>query len=114
MKITLIRRITIAVAFVVVVIGLVFDAGTGTFSSFGWQAIAAICPLGSLESFLASRTIFPRALIVLAVALLLVVVFGKVFCSWFCPVVPLRSLFRLKTWKNLLARNKSEATKDPG
>jgi ferredoxin-type protein NapH len=101
-KINILRRITLAVAFLAVVVGLVLNAGTGTFSSFGWQAIAAICPLGVLESFVASRTIFPRALIVLVVTAVFVIIFGKAFCSWLCPVVPLRSLLRVKTWKALL------------
>jgi ferredoxin-type protein NapH len=92
MKLSVLRRITLALAFVLIVIGLILNIGAGTLSSFGWQAIAAICPLGGLESMIASKTIFPRALIVLVLTALLVALFGKVFCSWLCPVSPLRSL----------------------
>lgn len=92
MKISNIRKITIAAAFVLVIVGLIFNTGTGTLSSFGWQQIAAICPLGVVEGFLASKTIFGRALVVLGIAILFVAVFGKVFCSWLCPVPPLKGL----------------------
>jgi ferredoxin-type protein NapH len=37
-------------------------------------------------------------LIVLATVILLTVVLGKVFCSWICPVAPLRSLLNI-AWK---------------
>ncbi|MDR1185138.1 MAG: 4Fe-4S binding protein [Coriobacteriales bacterium] len=92
MKLSILRRITLALAFVLIVIGLILNIGAGTLSSFGWQAIAAICPLGGLESMIASKTIFPRALVVLVLTALFVALFGKVFCSWICPVSPLRSL----------------------
>jgi ferredoxin-type protein NapH len=92
MKLSVLRRITLALAFVLIVIGLILNIGAGTLSSFGWQAIAAICPLGGLESMLAGKTIFPRALIVLVLTALFVAVFGKAFCSWLCPVSPLKSL----------------------
>jgi len=91
-KISRLRKITIAAAFVLVIVGLLFNTGTGTLSSFGWQEIAAICPLGVVEVFLASKTIIPRALIVLGLIILFVAVFGKVFCAWLCPVPPLKGL----------------------
>jgi ferredoxin-type protein NapH len=92
MKLGILRRITLAAAFVLIVVGLILNTGTGTLSSFGWQVIATICPLGSLESLIASKTIFPRALIVLGLAIIFVFVFGKVFCSWLCPISPVRNL----------------------
>jgi ferredoxin-type protein NapH len=89
------RRITLAVAFVSITAGIVLNTGAGTLSSFGWQAIAAICPLGVLEGIVAGRTLFPRALVVLGVTVVLVALFGKAFCSWICPVAPVRGLRRL-------------------
>jgi ferredoxin-type protein NapH len=80
---------------VLVSVGLILNTGTGTLSSLGWQAIAAICPLGVLETALASKTIFPRALVVLGLTAILLTVFGKAFCAWLCPVAPIRSLQRL-------------------
>jgi ferredoxin-type protein NapH len=93
MRVSTLRKVTVAAAFVLVAVGLLFSTGTGTLSSFGYKAIAAICPLGVVESMLASKTIFPRALIVLGLAILFLLVFGKAFCSWLCPVPPLRGLF---------------------
>jgi ferredoxin-type protein NapH len=101
MKLSVLRKITLALAFVLIVIGLILNIGAGTLSSFGWQAIAAICPLGGLESMIASKTIVPRALIVLVLAFFFVAFFGKVFCSWLCPVSPLRSLLTIieRKWR---------------
>lgn len=49
---SVLRKITIALVFVVVVLGLAFHTGTGTLSSTGWDYVAAICPLGALEAML--------------------------------------------------------------
>ena len=92
MKIQYARWVVLAAVFAMVTIGLVLNTNLGTLSSFGWDAIAYICPLGVLESLLASKSIFLRALIVLAVVIVFVVMLGKVFCAWVCPVAPLRSL----------------------
>jgi len=83
----------LAAVFVIVSIGLALNTSLGTLSSFGWQAIATICPLGALESLLAAKTIFPRALVVLAVMVLFTIVFGKVFCAWVCPAHPVTRFF---------------------
>ena len=48
-------RAAVALLFLVIVAGgLIFNLGLGTVSSFGFDKIAAICPLGALETFLAS------------------------------------------------------------
>jgi ferredoxin-type protein NapH len=88
------RRVTLAVVFVLMLSGVVFHTGSGTPSSFGWRFIASVCPLGAVESFLASGTIFPRALIALLVVIALGVLFGKFFCAWVCPIPPLRNLLK--------------------
>ncbi|MDR1014594.1 MAG: 4Fe-4S binding protein [Coriobacteriales bacterium] len=95
MKAGVVRRIVLAAAFVSITAGIVLNTGAGTLSSFGWQAIAAICPLGVLEGIVAGGTLFPRALVVLGVTVVLVALFGKAFCSWVCPVAPVRALRRL-------------------
>lgn len=93
MKSSTVRILTAAGVFVVVGIGLAFHTGFGTPSSFGWDSIAAVCPLGVFETFLAGRTFAPTALICLAIAVILILVFGRVFCGWLCPVPLLRRLF---------------------
>jgi ferredoxin-type protein NapH len=92
-----------------VVVGLIFHTGSGTPSSFGWREIAAICPLGIIEVFLAEKTLLPRALIVLLVVLGVTVVLGKVFCAWACPVPPLRRIFAFKDRRRISNKTRSVA-----
>ena len=40
--------------------GLVFHTGWGTPSAFGVDVVAALCPVGALETWAASGTIAPR------------------------------------------------------
>jgi ferredoxin-type protein NapH len=96
MKITTARRVTLLLVVALVVVGLVFNTGTGTPSSFGWEYIASVCPLGVVEALLASKLLVPRALIILALVVVAVVVLGKVFCGWICPVPPIRRFFTRK------------------
>ena len=92
-------RTLIPVAFILfTVVGTIWHTGWGTLSSFGWKEIAAICPLGALETMLAEKTILPRALVALAVFFVLVVIFGRFFCGWLCPVPSVSRLLQfLKT-----------------
>lgn len=87
------RRVTLALAAALVVFGLAFHTGSGTLSSFGWKAIAAVCPLGGVEAFLATWTFVPPLLVGLGVFVAVSVLFGKVFCAWLCPVPPLKRFF---------------------
>ena len=86
------RRIVVAALFVAVCAGIVLNLGLGTVSSFGWESIASICPLGALETMLASKLLIPRALVFLAVAAVVSIALGKVFCSWACPVPGVKSV----------------------
>ena len=95
-KMTIARRVVVAAAFVACVEGVLAFGGAGSYCSFGVDAIAAICPLGSLEALFGSWAAAPRALIVLAVVVVLGVAFGKAFCSWACPVPPLDRFLRTK------------------
>ncbi|MCL1847527.1 MAG: 4Fe-4S binding protein [Coriobacteriia bacterium] len=96
MKISVARKITLTLVVVVVLVSFFVNVGTGTLSSMGWEAIAYICPLGALETFLASWTFVPRALIAFILVAVGVIVLGKVFCAWLCPVPPLRKFFTFK------------------
>jgi len=95
-KYTIARRITLLIPVALVIVGLVFHTGTGTLTSFGWEAIAAICPLGAVEAFLASWTLLPRGLVAFILFAVAVILLGKVFCAWLCPVPPLRKFFTIK------------------
>lgn len=109
MKVSTIRRVTLTLVVIVVLISFFANTGSGNLSSLGWEAIAYICPLGAIETFLASWTFVPRSVIALVVAVVAVILLGKVFCAWLCPVPPLRRFFTLKkdnTVEEALAESK--------
>ena len=60
LKTSMLRALTATAVFAVVAIGLAFATGTGTLSSLGWNSVAAICPLGALESLLGAKAIAVR------------------------------------------------------
>lgn len=90
-KASTLRTVSILAFAAITVIGLAFKTGSGTLSAFGYREINAICPLGSIEAMLASRTLLPRALISMAALFVFAVALGRVFCAWICPVPLLRS-----------------------
>jgi ferredoxin-type protein NapH len=86
-------RIATAIAVVVlIVVGFVTNFGIGTVSALGWADISILCPLGALGTMLASKLLVPRALISLAVAIVLIVLLGRAFCAWACPVPLLQKI----------------------
>lgn len=87
------RLITGLAVFIVICLGLAFDTGLGTFCSFGLNALATVCPLGAFQAFLAGKSISISALIGLGIVVVLVVLFGRAGCSWFCAVPTLRRIF---------------------
>lgn len=108
-KTPVIRALTAALVFVVVGVGLALHTGTGTLSSFGLDVVASICPLGALESLLGTWAFVPRLLIALVAMVLIVLVAGKAFCSWLCPVPHVQNLFKGKKRKAQEAQERSEA-----
>lgn len=73
--------------------GLLLPLGSGTLSAFGIDAIAVLCPLGALEAMLGSRSVALHGLVCLSLAIILVIVLGKAFCSWACPIPWLQRFF---------------------
>lgn len=88
------RRITVALVFVAVVASLAFDLGWGTPSSFGIGQFFLLCPLGGIEAMIASHALIPSAVLSLCVLLVFSLVFGRAWCSWFCPAPSIRRFFR--------------------
>ena len=88
-KVSRVRRYVPGIVFALLVIGLVTGIGSGTLCSVGYESIAAVCPLGALESLFGAGTFVARAVIILAVAAAVVLLVGKAFCSWVCPIPPL-------------------------
>ncbi|MBB3170658.1 4Fe-4S binding protein [Parvibacter caecicola] len=109
MRTSTLRALTAASVFVVVGIGLAFATGTGTLSAIGWNSVAAICPLGALESMLGAKTIAVRALIALVGFVIIALLVGKAFCSWVCPVPHLQNIFKSRKDKQNEAQARSKA-----
>ena len=95
-KISSLRTVSILFFMVLTIVGLAFHTGTGTLSAFGYKTISAICPLGSIETLIASKTLIPSVLISLGVFLLISIIFGRIFCAWACPVPLFRKWFPKK------------------
>ncbi len=93
------RACVAGAVFVAVGIGLAMHTGTGTLSAFGWNSIAAICPLGALEAMFGKFVFIPRAAFLLAIVIVAVVLTGKAFCGWVCPVPHINNLFSSKRAK---------------
>ncbi len=92
-KFSILRALSLGLFLLAVVCGVIWQTGWGTLSSFGIGSIAQICPVGALETIFASGSPALSVLICLGVFVALVVVFGRFFCGWLCPVPPLRKIF---------------------
>ncbi|MBX9032824.1 4Fe-4S binding protein [Gordonibacter massiliensis (ex Traore et al. 2017)] len=88
------RALAFAAVVALVAAGLAFRTGTDTPSSFGWDAVAALCPLGALETMLGAREVMLHPLLLLAGMVVVVAVVGKAFCAWMCPAPWLQRLIR--------------------
>ena len=78
---------------VVIAVGYFTRVGIGNLSGLGIDVFSVLCPLGYLESLVASKTFVPRALISFVAVVALVVVLGRVFCAWICPMPFLQKAF---------------------
>lgn len=76
----------------------------GSFSAFGWENLSLLCPLGALTALLSGKLLIPRVLVSLVAVVLLILLFGRAFCAWGCPV-PLIS--RLRPEKRSSEKNRA-------
>lgn len=67
-------------------IGFVMHTGFGTISAIGWSTVSVLCPIGALNTMIASKTVVPRAVISLILAVVGILLLGRAFCGWICPV----------------------------
>ena len=93
---TIARMIVLSVVMIAAVASAIFGLGVGNLSSFGFGAVAYLCPLGALEGMFGSWAFVPRVLIALAAALILAFLVGRAFCAWACPVPPLQKFLNTK------------------
>ncbi|MDR0513617.1 MAG: 4Fe-4S binding protein [Coriobacteriaceae bacterium] len=105
-----VRVIVSLVVIAIIAVGFATNAGIGTISAFGWSDISLLCPLGALGTMLASKLLVPRALIALVIAVVLIIIFGRAFCAWACPVPLLQRL------RNIFKKpeSKTEGLPTPG
>jgi ferredoxin-type protein NapH len=76
-----------------------------------WRiSVTFTCPLGFLERSLASRELLRPWLLSVAWVVLSVILLGRVFCAWLCPVVLLRRVWR---GKGRLKSKRKAAPKGP-
>lgn len=66
-------------------VGLFLQTGTGTLSATGIWEVFALCPLGALTAFIASKTLIPQQVVGVIVFVAFVLVLGRAFCAWACP-----------------------------
>lgn len=80
-------RVIIPLA-ILLLAGIGFASGNalGTLSSVGWESISVLCPLGALGTMIASKTLIPHAVVSLILAIIAIVLLGRAFCGWICPV----------------------------
>ena len=86
------RLFTMASVVIAIVIGALRNTGAGTLSAFGVGNIAAVCPLGYLETALSGRDVMPRLLLSFLMTAGLTALLGRVFCGWICPIPMVRKL----------------------
>lgn len=65
---------------------LQIDFIQGWYQSFGLGSLWFVSPLEGLESLLITKTINMPAIIGMLIPVIVALLFGRVFCSWFCPV----------------------------
>ena len=114
MKTKNLRTIIAAAVFAVMAGGLIAGVSTGTLSGFGWDTIAALCPLGALGTMIATKTMIPRAVISLVIMAALVLLVGRAFCAWLCPttlIYRIRDYFRSPKKRKALAEQKNAEIK---
>lgn len=93
MKSSTLRALVAGAVVVIVAIGYFTKIGIGNVSGFGFDIFSLLCPLGYLESLFASKTFVPRAFISFVAVVVLVILLGRVFCSWICPMPFLQKIF---------------------
>lgn len=86
MKTSKLRVVIPLCLLVFALVGFVANIAVGTFSAFGWDDAALMCPLGALAAMIATKTIIPRAVVAIVVAAAFILILGRAFCGWLCPV----------------------------
>ena len=114
MKKTLLRTLLPLIILLVAGVGFVLHTGFGNLSAIGWGSISLLCPLGALGTMIASKTVVPRALISLVIGVVAILLVGRAFCGWVCPVPVISKLRDIFKGKNALKEGTSMADSAKG
>jgi ferredoxin-type protein NapH len=114
-RIRTVRVVTASLVILVILLGAACRNGYGTICSFGAWGISFTCPLGFLQVALANKKLLPQLWLSVAVVLLSIVILGRFFCAWVCPVALLRGVFRGKgaVNSNTAKRERRSTTSQP-
>jgi ferredoxin-type protein NapH len=104
-----IRFITATVLILVILAGTVTHFVCGNTCSLDLFGISFTCPLGFLQTTLASRTFVPEAWLSVGLVVLVTILLGRFFCAWLCPTPLVKAFFasNAKT-KSKVAKPKSK------
>jgi ferredoxin-type protein NapH len=82
-----ITQLTVLVAMIIIPVLNVFEIHfvKGTFYSMDIGSLAISDPLAVLQAIICSKTIKLVMVVSVFIPILLVILFGRVWCSWFCP-----------------------------
>lgn len=87
-------RILTAVVFILLILAGGFGLyQVGSPSAFEILGIQFVCPLAYLQMVLAKRSLVPRMLVSFVMVTGIIILFGRIFCAWFCPTSLVRSIF---------------------
>ncbi len=94
-------RILTGTLFVLLILGgYIGRVKIGAPSALDVLGLKFICPLGFLQMTLAKRSLLPHLLLPFMVSVVAISLFGRFFCSWFCPSTLLNSLFSKRSVDN--------------
>lgn len=102
------RTVVVVAAFAALALCLIAGVATGTWCGFGASDIAVLCPVGALLSMVAAKTLIPRAVISVLAVVALVLLVGRLFCGWLCPVTLWRRVKEFFTPVKKLAERRAD------
>lgn len=111
MKLSSLRLITATLLMALILVGSFGKLKIGTLCSLELGGIRMSCPLGFLQSSLASRTVTKEALISVSLVLIITLLLGRFFCAWICPTNLVRWLFKKRVPGVIEARNNGKAAR---
>lgn len=80
------RTVSILLIAGMIISGTVFKSGFGRLCTLGKGIFSMTCPLGFLGMAFANKSLLPGLWLSVGVAVLLIILLGRFFCAWVCPV----------------------------